>query len=207
MGNFKAIWMSFKICTIFILIALIKLLFSGYAVHIFQHNFFYFYWSDYNKIFVFFFCWNWNCTWLGSDAEENKKQMKCFTCILRVPLCQMNFHHLSPCRSPSSSQFLFLYSFCFTYWLQISQFNIYCISWFPALPFPNIRSHFINNWTLWFNVDFYNIINYLGLSHFGGLRERKKTTKYATTKNVIIIIQRRYQIERILCLSVVGSIF
>lgn len=187
MGNFKAIWMSFKICTIFILIALIKLLFSGYAVHIFLHNFlFYFYWSDYNKIFVtFLFLFRWIGIALDLDLMPRRTRNKwnvymywesrCAKWIFIIYLLQISQQH----------SILFLYSFCFTYWLQISQFNIYGISWFAiALPFPKFRSHFINNWTLWFNVDFYNIINYLGLSHFGGLSWKKNNHKVQKQKTL-----------------------
>lgn len=129
MGNFKAIWMSFKICTIFILIALIKLIFSGYAVHIFLHNFCFTFIDQtvikYLLLFVFVSL-NWNCTWLGSDAEENEKQMKCLY-VLRVPLCQVNFHHLSFADLPAAFDFVFIF---LLFYLLTANFSIQYLWYF-----------------------------------------------------------------------------
>lgn len=150
MGNFKAIWMSFKICTIFILIALIKLLFSGYALHIFLHNFCFTFIDQTiikNICYLFFVELELHLTWIWCRGEQETNEMFYrYICryryILRVPLCQVNFNHLSLCRSPSSSRFCFLYSFCFTYWLQISQFNIYGISWFASIAISKFQIAF-----------------------------------------------------------------
>lgn len=113
---------------------------------------------------------------------RNKWNVLQVNIYIKSPVVPSEFSSFISCRSPSSSRFCFYITSVLLIDCKFLNSIFMVFHDLPALPFPNFRSHFINNWTLWFNVDFYNIINYLGLSHFGGLRNKNKTTLYKNKK-------------------------